>query len=207
MDRRFFLAGTAAALVGVVLPAASLPAFAAATSADDAKKFIDGLSDQAIGSLTGTTVSESDREARFRTLLEAHFDMPGISKFVLGRYWKVATPPQQTEFQSLLETLLVQSYAKTFAEYGADKFEVTRAMADSDGSVVVNSHVNRPNGDVIRLDWRVADQDGTLRIIDLIVEGVSLRTTHRSDFASAIQSNGGTIDGLLTLLKQKTGTA
>ena len=43
--------------------------------------------------------------------------MPGISKFVLGRYWKIATPDQQTEFQSLLEKLLTQSYAKAFDHY------------------------------------------------------------------------------------------
>jgi phospholipid transport system substrate-binding protein len=206
MDRRFFLAGTAASLLIATLPAVTLPAYAA-LSADDAKKFVDGLSDQAIGSLTGSSVGEEERETRFRNLLEAHFDMPGISKFVLGRYWKIATPPQQTEFQKLFETLLVQSYAKTFAQYGADKFQVTKSMADSDGSVIVNSHVDRPNGDTVNLDWRVADQGDAMRIVDLVIEGVSLRTTHRSDFASAIQSNGGTIDGLLSLLKQKTGTA
>ena len=201
MDRRFFLAGTAASLL-----IATLPAYAA-LSADDAKKFIDSLSDQALGSLTGSSVAQAERETRFRNLLEAHFDMPGISKFVLGRYWKIATPPQQTEFQTLFETLLVQSYAKTFAQYGGDKFQVTKSMADSDGSVIVNSHVDRPNGDTIHLDWRVAAQGDAMRIVDLVIEGVSLRTTHRSDFASAIQSNGGTVDGLLTLLKQKTSAA
>ena len=201
MDRRLFLASTAASLL-----VATLPAYAA-LSADDAKKFIDSLSTQALGSLTGSNVPEAERETRFRSLLEAHFDMPGISKFVLGRYWKIATPPQQSEFKQLFETLLVQSYAKTFTQYGADRFQVTKSMADSDGSVIVNSYVNQANGDVIHLDWRVADQGDAMRIVDLVIEGVSLRTTHRSDFASAIQSNGGTIDALLTLLKQKTAAA
>ena len=166
-----------------------------------------GLSGDAIGSLTGTTLTQGERENRFRSLLEAHFDLPGISKFVLGRYWKLVNDSQQGEFQKLFETLLVQSYAKTFAQYGADKFQVTRSTADSDGSVIVNSHVDRPNGDTIKLDWRVAGDGGDMRIIDLIIEGVSLRTTHRSDFASAIQSNGGTVDALLSLLRQKTGQA
>jgi phospholipid transport system substrate-binding protein len=207
MDRRLFLTSAAAAsLVTVSLLGGSLPAYAA-LSADDAKKFIDGLSNEAIGSLTGTSVTESERETRFRALLEAHFDLPGISKFVLGRYWRIATPPQQADFQKLFETLLVQSYAKTFAQYGAEKFVVTRSMADGEGTVVVNSHVDRPNGDTIHLDWRVAGESSQPRIIDLTIEGVSLRTTHRSDFASAIQSNGGTIDGLLKLLRQKTGQA
>lgn len=203
MDRRLFLASTAAAALIATLPAAAY----AALAADDAKKFIDGLSGDAIGSLTGTTLTQGDRENRFRSLLEAHFDLPGISKFVLGRYWKLANDSQQGEFQKLFETLLVQSYAKTFAQYGGDKFQVTKSMADSDGSVVVNSYVDRPNGDTIHLDWRVADQGGSMRIVDLVVEGVSLRTTHRSDFASAIQSNGGTIEGLLTVLRQKVGNA
>jgi phospholipid transport system substrate-binding protein len=201
MDRRIFLASTAAAALLAALPAE------AALSPDDAKKFIDGLSGEAIGSLTGSSVTQAERETRFRNLLEAHFDMPGISKFVLGRYWKLASDPQQGEFQKLFETMLVQSYAKTFAQYGGEKFQVTKSWADGDGSVVVNSHVDRPNGDVIHLDWRVADQASTMRIIDLVVEGVSLRATHRSDFASAIQSNGGTIAALLDLMRQKVGSA
>ncbi len=201
MNRRFFLASTGAAAL-----LAALPAYAA-LSADQAKTFIDGLSGEAIGSLTGASVTQSERETRFRSLLQAHFDMPGISRFVLGRYWKLASEPQQGEFQKLFETMLVQSYAKTFAQYGGEKFQVSKSWADGDGSVVVNSHVDRPNGDVIHLDWRVADQDSTLRIIDLVVEGVSLRATHRSDFASAIQGNGGTIAALLDLMRQKVGSA
>ena len=201
MDRRIFLTSTAAVLLLAAMPAR------AALSPDEAQKFISGLSSDAIGSLTGSSVTQAERETRFRSLLESHFDMPGISKFTLGRYWKLASEPQQAEFQKLFETLLVQSYAKTFAQYGGEKFQVTKSWADGDGSVVVNSHVDRPNGDVIHLDWRVADQANTMRIIDLVVEGVSLRATHRSDFASAIQSNGGTIAALLDLLRQKVGSA
>jgi phospholipid transport system substrate-binding protein len=201
MDRRIFLTSTAAVLLLAAMPAH------AALSPDDAQKFISGLGGDAIGSLTGSAITQAERETRFRNLLETHFDMPGISKFVLGRYWKLATDPQQTEFKKLFESLLVQSYAKTFAQYGGEKFQVTKSWTDGDGSVVVNTQVDRPNGDIIRLDWRVADQADTLRIIDLVVEGVSLRATHRSDFASAIQSNGGTIAALLDLLRQKTGSA
>jgi phospholipid transport system substrate-binding protein len=201
MDRRIFLTSTAAVLLLAAMPAH------AALSPDEAQKFISGLSSDAIGSLTGSAVTQAEREARFRSLLQTHFDMPGIGKFTLGRYWKLASEPQQAEFLKLFETLLVQSYAKTFAQYGGEKFQVTKSWADGDGSVVVNSHVDRPSGDVIHLDWRVADQANRMRIIDLVVEGVSLRATRRSDFASAIQSNGGTIAALLDLLRQKVGSA
>jgi phospholipid transport system substrate-binding protein len=200
MQRRVFLAASVAALL------VSQQAAFAAVSGDDAKKFIDGLGEAAISSLTGSTLSPAERESRFRALLTAHFDMPGISKFVLGRYWKIAKPEEQTEFQKLLEDLLVQSYAKTFAQYAGEKFKVSSARGNDDGSTTVNSTVDRPNGDIIRLDWRVEDQSGTTRIIDLLVEGVSLRTTHRSDVASAVQSNGGTVKGMLDALRQKVAS-
>jgi phospholipid transport system substrate-binding protein len=200
MQRRLFLVATSAAAL-----LARLPAYAAA-SADDARGFISGLGADAISSLTGAGLSETERETRFRALLVAHFDMPGIAKFVLGRYWKLATDDQKTEFQKLLETLLVQSYAKAFAHYSGEKFSVENARANDDGSLLVNSVIDRTNGDVIHLDWRVEDQENTMRITDLLVEGVSLRTTHRSDFASAIQSNGGTVAGLLDALRQKTSS-
>jgi phospholipid transport system substrate-binding protein len=200
MHRRVFLIASLA----VLLLTGGLAR--AAVSASDAQKFINGLGEDAIGALTGSGLSTAERESRFDTLLKANFDMPGISKFVLGRYWKIATPDQQTEFQSLLEKLLTQSYAKAFAQYSGQKFTVQGTRSNDDGSTIVNSTILQPNGDVIRLDWRVEDVAGKTLITDLFVEGVSLRTTHRSDFASAIQSNGGTVKGLLDVLRQKVNS-
>lgn len=200
MPRRIFLIASLALLLLAGRPAL------AAVSSGDAEKFINGLGSDAISSLTGSGMSSADREARFDGLLKANFDMPGISKFVLGRYWKIATPDQQTEFAQLLEKLLTQSYAKAFAQYSGQKFAVTGARSNDDGSTIVNSTINQPNGDIIRLDWRVEGEASKPVITDLLVEGVSLRTTHRSDFASAIQSNGGTVMGLLDALRQKVNS-
>ena len=200
MKRRIFLAVFAAAVL-----LARLPAEAAVTTAD-AQKFIENLGDSAISSLTGNGLSAAEREHRFQGLLESHFDLPGISKFVLARYWKVATNAQKVDFQRLFEKLLVQSYAKTFAQYAGERFQVTGAKPNDDGSIGVDSHIDRPNGDVIHLEWRIEDEGGQLRITDLSVEGVSMRVTHRSDIASAIQSEGGQVSALLDALRQKTGS-
>jgi phospholipid transport system substrate-binding protein len=198
MDRRLFLAAVAALL--------SLPRLAQAGAVPaDAQKFIDNLGETTVSSLTGSSVSEAERETRFRSLLESQFDMPGISKFVLARYWRAASDAERADFQRLFEDLLVQAYAKKFAEYAGERFQVAGSQANDDDSITVNSLINRPNGDVVRLDWRVADAGG-LKISDLIVEGVSLRTTYRSDVASVIQNNGGKVSDLIDALRQKTGS-
>jgi phospholipid transport system substrate-binding protein len=196
MDRRLFLAAVAALTW--------LPRLAQAAPAD-AQKFIDNLGDSTVESLTGPDLSDAERDSRFRSLLESQFDLPGISKFVLARYWRAATDAERADFQRLFETLLVQAYAKKFAEYAGERFKVSSSLANDDGSITVNSRINRSNGDVVRLDWRVADADG-LKISDLSVDGISLRTTYRSDVASVIQSNGGNVAGLIGALRQKTGS-
>jgi phospholipid transport system substrate-binding protein len=178
----------------------------AAPSLADAEKYIENLSGDAISSLTGKGLSEDVREQRFKGLLEAYFDLPGGSKFVLGRYWRQASEAQRAEFQRLFEQLLAQSYAKIFAQYAGERFQVTGGRIEDDGSFTVNSHIDRLNGDVIHLDWRLEDQAGRLRITDFTVEGISLRITHRSDIASAIVSEGGQVSALLAALREKTGS-
>ena len=202
MERRVFLAraASAAILLGALPAQAAIPP-------DAAESFIATLGGEAIGSLTGASVTEAEREARFRSLLQAHFDMPGISKFVLDRYWKLASEPQHGEFQKLFETLLVQSYAKAFARYAGNTLQVTNSWAEADGSTMVGTHIDGLRGSQIRLDWRVAGQASAMRVIDLVVEGISLRATHRSDFTSAMESNGATFAGLLDLLRQKVAGA
>ena len=198
MDRRLFLAAVAVLL--------SLPSFAqAGAAAADAQKFIDDLAEATIGSLTDSSLREAERETRFRNLLESQFDMPGISKFVLARYWRVASDAERANFQRLFEDLLVQAYAKKFTEYAGQHFQVVGSQANDDDSITVNSLVSRPNGDVVRLDWRVVDAGG-LKISDLIVDGVSLRTTYRSDVASVIQDMGGKVVKLIDALREKTGS-
>jgi phospholipid transport system substrate-binding protein len=197
MDRRLFLAAVAALL--------SLPRLALAAAPADAQKFIDDLGESTVRSLTDSSLSDAERDSRFRSLLESQFDLPGISKFVLARHWRGASDAERADFQRLFETLLVQAYAQKFAEYAGERFKVSSSLANDDGSITVNSLINRPNGDVVRLDWRVADSGG-LKISDLVVDGISLRTTYRSDVASVIQNNGGKVAGLLDALRQKTGT-
>jgi len=198
MDRRLFLAAVAVLL--------SLPSFAqAGAAAADAQKFIDNLAEATIGSLTDSSLSEAERETRFRNLLESQFDMLGISKFVLARYWRVASDAERAHFQRLFEDLLVQAYANKFTEYTGQHFQVAGSQANDDDSITVNSLVSRPNGDVVRLDWRVVDAGG-LKISDLIIDGVSLRTTYRSDVASVIQNVGGKVVELISVLREKTGS-
>jgi phospholipid transport system substrate-binding protein len=179
---------------------------AQADTAVSPSEFIAGLGDRAVSALTGPDLSRSEREARFRELLDSHFDVPAIGKFVLGRYWRVATEEEKQEFLGLFEEFLIKGYARRFAEYSGETFEVRNVRQEAGGQSLVQSLVIRPSAENVRVDWRVqGTSEGSFRIIDVIVEGLSMAATQRDEFASVIQSKGGKVAGLIEVLRQKVG--
>jgi phospholipid transport system substrate-binding protein len=71
------------------------------------------------------------------------------------------------------------------------------------GETVVTSQVQRSGGNPIEIDWYVADHGGRPKVTDVVVDGVSMKVTHRNEFASIIQRNGGQPDALLPALRQQ----
>jgi phospholipid transport system substrate-binding protein len=200
MTRRWFLAGACLLIVGILISAR--PAAAAA----DPSAVIVSLGNHALEVL-GSNVDPNLRVARFRQLFSEDFDVPGIARFVLGRYWRLATEPQQQEFVKVFADYIALAYSNRLAEYSGETLRVTGSKPAPDGSVV-SSEIVRPNGaPPAKVDWLLTQHDGTYKISDVVVEGVSMAVTQRSEFASVIQRNGGQVQGLITALRQKTEAA
>jgi phospholipid transport system substrate-binding protein len=197
---------TAMRVIRTLLLAIAVAFVAAPAGADDANPaasaFMQSLGSKAIKELTDPAIPQADRQARFRMLLDEHFDMGAIAKFTLGRYWRTATDQERTEFRKLFEDFLVQSYSTRFSDYHGEKFEVAGSTPADNGAIVVHSTIDMPSSEDIRVDWHLRSTDGGFAITDIVVEGVSMAVTQRSEFASVIQSRGG-IAGLLDALRTK----
>jgi len=187
----------------IVLAGALAPAIPAAAAADPAA-VVSNLGSRALEVL-GKNAPQSQRVARFRELLREDFDVPAISRFVLGRYWNVATEEQRAEFVKLFEEYIALAYSTRLAEYTGETFKVTGSRPDADGAIV-SSQIVRPAGAApVKVDWRLTGRNGAYKISDVSVDGISMAVTQRSEFASVIQHNGGQVQGLITMLREKTG--
>lgn len=198
MFRRTFLTGALA----LSLAASVLPSAARADDADP-RKFIENLADQAIVNVADKSISETERDERFRSLFTNSFDIPEIGKSVLARYWRTATPDQQQEFVKLFEDMTVITWAKRFKDYNGEKLEVTAANHEGEKLWTVDSRLKRSQGQPIPVQWRLREGTQGLRIIDIVVEGVSMAITYRQDYNSALQGNGGKVDQLLVAMRTK----
>jgi phospholipid transport system substrate-binding protein len=169
-----------------------------------AKRFIESLADEALQSLTIEDKPRPERVIKFRKLLHDYFAYKTIGAWVLGRFWRRATEAERNEYFDLFEQLLVETYVDRFARYPGASLKVTQALNSGDSDVVVSTLLNRSDGQPpVKVDWRLRAREGNYKIIDLMVEGLSMGQTQRSEFASVIRQNGGTVEGLLSELRKK----
>ena len=180
------------------------PAILAATA--DPAAVINNLGNRALEVL-GKNATPAQRVARFHELFREDFDVPGIARFVLGRYWKTATPEQQEEFVKLFEDYIALVYSNQLAAYSGETLRVTGSRTSAEEAIVA-SEIIRPTGaPPVKVDWHLTDRNGAYKISDVTVDGISMAVTQRSEFASVIQRNGGQVANLIAQLREKTASA
>lgn len=200
MTRRFLLS-----TLSLLIATASLAAPPNAIAAD-ANVFMNELWNRAVEVLS-KRAPLTERLARFRQLFHADFDGPGIARFVLGRYWRSASEEEQQEYLKLFEDYVVFVYGTRLSNFSGETFKVRGSRAVENGTIV-STDIISPSGEApVKVDWRLVGNNGAFKINDVIIEGISMMVTQRSEFASVIQRHGGQVGGLLALMREKTNTA
>ncbi len=200
--RRDFLIFSSLAVVGAFFSAASR---AKASDHDKgAEKFISSMAAKALAALTDLKVSRCERVKRFRVLLNDYFAVKAIGRWVLGRHWRQATKAERKEYLGLFEDLLVATYLDRFTKYSGETLAVSNSVVYGKNDIMVYSQIIRPDGEPpLKVEWRVRARGDGYKIIDVIVAGISMGQTQRSEFASVIRQKGGAIKGLLEELRKR----
>ena len=200
MTRRFLLTA-----LGLLIAMAS-PAGAPDAAAADPSVFMSEMWKRAV-EILGKKAPETERLVRFRELFQANFDGPGIARFVLGRYWRSASQDEQQEFLRLFEDYVVFVYGTRFSSLSGETLRIRGSRSEETGVIVSTDMIN-PGGEApVKIDWRLVTDSGAFKINDVVIEGISMMVTQRSEFASVIQRHGGQVSGLLSMMREKTKTA
>jgi phospholipid transport system substrate-binding protein len=170
-----------------------------ALTPDEAGKFIHGLGQRANQVLGKQGASLEQKEAEVRRLLAENFDIKLMGRFVVGQTWKSMNEEQQEAYLSLFEEWVLRTYSKRLGGYSGQAFEITGAKGLNADEVMVATKIQRPNAPPLEAAWRVRGNSGNNKIIDVMVTGVSMVVTQRSEFSAVIQRQG--IDGLIETLR------
>ena len=176
----------------------------AAVDATGAEKFIQKMTDEGIEQIINANVSKAEKQTRFKKLFNDALDLDFIGKYVLGRYWRTATSQQKTDFISTYRELNTKVWSERFDEFKGKSFEFKGTTpSNSEGQIFVNTIVPMEQGEPATVVWRVKQEGNTFKVIDIIIEKVSLTMANRNEYTAYIKNNGGNIDSLINNLKAK----
>lgn len=166
--------------------------------------FLQAYSDRSIRMLTEPGVDQERREARFRVLLGEGFDLPTIGAFVLGRYARTTAADQRRAFLDVFQDAMAQRFVPLFSKHPNERLHVVREyVSEADPrSTFVMATITQPEGQPIKTEWRIRKRDGRYKIVDVIIEGVSMLVTLRSEYTSVIARNDGRVDALIEQLRR-----
>lgn len=185
-------------LVALVLSLGSV----SAAQADEASQFIESIGNEVVTILGDKSKNDVVKESDLRTLFQKHVDVDWIGKFVLGKYWRSASPTQQQRYLEGYRGFVIKSYTSKFKEYtGSESFKIRGTTTDAQGRNIVTMELLRPGEASVMVDYKIRKEDKELRIFDIVVEGVSLITTQRSEFASVVSRKG--LDYLIEQLNKR----
>lgn len=174
-----------------------------AESAEDAGEMVRNLANQALQILGDKSIPLARREAKFSVLFAKNFHIRSIGVFVLGRHWRRATPAQRKAYLGVFERFIVKTYTVRLRKYAGEKFKIVKSVGPDDrGVYLVDSEINRPGKSKISLSWTIRRARAGLRVVDIVIENLSMAQTQREDFAAIIR-NRGSLDGLIAALREK----
>ena len=197
LNRRLFLSAAIALCVSGPARAEVSP-----QAVSGAAQFIQQIADHAIQILRNPNGSLDQREAQFRDLLAQGFDLDFISRFVLGKYWRRASADERQDYQTLFREYILKTYSRRLGGYSGETFQIRGARPAGKQDVMVSTLIVQPNGPSISADWRVRVYGNGYRIIDIMVEGISMALTQRDEFSTVVRSQG--MQGLLQALRART---
>jgi phospholipid transport system substrate-binding protein len=174
-----------------------------ALAAPDAKGTIDTLDNALIDVMKNADkLGYKGRYQKLEPVLQQAFNLPLMARISVGPQWATLTQEQQDKVVHAFTALSVATYASRFDGYGGEQFQLTGETPIAGGDDLVNTKMVRPNDDPVDLNYRLRQDSGSWKVIDVFLSGtISQLANYRSEFAATLRTKGA--DGLVALIEQK----
>jgi phospholipid transport system substrate-binding protein len=186
-------------IVTVVATSLLLVGAAHAADAAGAKAFVNTLASDVLAIVTSKDSKEAQQN-KIVALIDDRIDIDFVAKFVLGKHWRTATEAQRTAYMDAYRPFLKSNYVSRLTKYSGQTYTLGTARADGDSFTVPMTIVD-PAGTNVNMLYRVEANGKDYRVSDIVVEGVSLLSTQRSEFNSIVSNKG--LDHLIQALQKR----
>ncbi len=151
----------------------------------------------------GPALSFAARRDRLAPEIERDFDLPLMTRIVVGPPWRTLSAPDRTAVESAFHDYSIATYAQRFRSYDGERFEVDPAAAAMpSGDQVVHTKLFTGDPAPVQLDYLERPHAGRWKIIDVYLNGsISELAARRSEYATTLRQGGAA--ALVALLRGK----
>ena len=149
----------------------------------------------------GDKLGYQGRYDQLAPVIESSFDMPFVSRTVLGKYWETLNSEQRSRFVQAFTQLSIATYAANFDRYSGERFKTISEKKVTGGRILVESQLTKSDGGQVQLDYLLQRTGSQWRIVNIIAEGVSDLALKRADYSAFLKSKG--FEALLKKLNEK----
>ena len=154
------------------------------------------------------TVRQTQDAKKLRAIadqkLALFFDFERMTRLAVGPGWRSATPEQRTALTEAFRALLGNTYNSALAQASSlleKTLDIRQVQRTDEKDVLVRSLVRSPNKPPMAVDYRLISDGSAWKVYDVVVEGVSLVTTYRTEFGEEVRRAG--VPGLIKSLQDK----
>ena len=163
----------------------------------DSQKLVTSL----YNDLVATSIKEmsiDEQKTELEKLFQKYVDIPIIARAVLGKSWRNANANQKAKFVNAFKNYVSIKYGRQFSEFRGTTLEIVKSRDTlTKAGVLVSTVVVVPGSTSLKVVWQVSDGSGSLKLIDLRVEGISMLSTERQEFRSRLKKFNGSLDKLI----------
>ena len=165
--------------------------------------FLESVTHDVFAKLDDSSLPQTEKERELRNVFRQNFDGPAISRFVLGKHWRKTSTAERQDFVDAFEEMNTRQFLAMVGEFSEEMFSVVKVQEDAakPSLSLVSTKIAQSDGEPISAVWRVRNNDGQYKILDIVVEGVSMAITLRHEYGTVVKTDG--VDGLIAIMREK----
>ena len=172
----------------------------------EAEQLVSSLISALEANLMNDSSSDEENKQFLNQLVDTYFDVDGITRFSVGRYWRIATADERETYARLFRSVLLNQASSQFHQLKNLEFKPTTSRARGEKLVLVGGIIHDKSGEFpdVEMFWRVVTlPDKPAKIFDVEIENISMLKTQQDENTTLIRRNGGRFAALNEALQEQ----
>ena len=167
----------------------------------EAEVYVKNLSERII-SIVDNDLDLKQKQLDLLSLFNQNASTITIARAALGRTWKTLDKSTKEEFTNSFTQYLVQKYGRQFEEFNGAKLIIERSIDAGKRGVLVHTRLLMPATSPISVKWQVWQKTEDFKLIDIIIEDISMLTMEREEIKNRLELHNGNINSLIENLRK-----